>query len=68
MERDEKFDILGLWKANSSKYHMLFQLARDVLAMPVSTVASESAFSMGGCILDLVRSSLSPTMVELCGC
>lgn len=44
-ERDEKFDILGLWKANSSKYHVLSQLARDVLAMPGSTVASESAFS-----------------------
>ena len=43
---------------------MLFKLARDVLAVPVSTVASESMFSTGGCILDPFRSSLSPLMVQ----
>ena len=43
---------------------MLSKLARDVLAVPVSTVASESAFSTGGCILDPFRSSLSPLMVQ----
>ena len=43
---------------------MLSKLARDVLAVPVSTVASESAFSTGGRILDPFRSSLSPLMVQ----
>ncbi|KAH9668894.1 BED-type domain-containing protein [Citrus sinensis] len=38
--------------------------ARDVLAIPVSTVASKSAFSTGGRILDQYRSSLTPDMVE----
>ncbi|KAH9716963.1 BED-type domain-containing protein [Citrus sinensis] len=37
---------------------------RDVLAISVSTVASESAFSTGGRILDQYRSSLTPDMVE----
>ena len=43
---------------------MLSKLARDVLAIPVSTITSESAFSTGGRILDPFRSSLSPLMVQ----
>ena len=41
----EDFDILKWWKMNSSKYQVLSQIAHDVLAIPVSTVASESTFS-----------------------
>ncbi|KAF7139508.1 hypothetical protein RHSIM_Rhsim07G0239000 [Rhododendron simsii] len=62
------FDILLWWKNNSKKYPILSQVARDVLAMPVSTVASESAFSTGGRVLDPFRSSLSPSMVETLVC
>ncbi|KAG5552739.1 hypothetical protein RHGRI_010742 [Rhododendron griersonianum] len=62
------FDVLLWWKNNSNKYPILSQLARDVLAMPVSTVASESAFSTGGRVLDPFRSSLSPSMVETLVC
>ncbi|KAF7124301.1 hypothetical protein RHSIM_Rhsim12G0168900 [Rhododendron simsii] len=46
------FDILIWWKVNSSKYVILSKVARDVLAIPVSTVASESAFSTGGRVID----------------
>ena len=59
-----KFEILGWWKANSDRYQVLSKLARDVLDVPVSTVASESAFSTKRRILDPFRSSLSPLMVE----
>ncbi|GFZ13191.1 hypothetical protein Acr_23g0015760 [Actinidia rufa] len=62
------FDILVWWKNNSNKYPILSQIARDVLAIPVSTVASESAFSTGGRILDPFRSSLLPSMVETLIC
>ncbi|KAG5565732.1 hypothetical protein RHGRI_001598 [Rhododendron griersonianum] len=62
------FDILVWWKTNSNKYPILSKLARDVLAVPVSTVASESAFSTGGRVLDPFRSSLSPSMVETLVC
>ena len=61
---DVKFEILEWWKANSDRYQVLSKLARDVLAVPVSTVASELAFSTEGRILDPFRSSLSPLMVQ----
>ncbi|KAM7465668.1 hypothetical protein LguiB_013230 [Lonicera macranthoides] len=65
---DPNFDILAWWKVNSSRYKVLSLIARDVLAVPVSTVASESAFSTGGHILDPFRSSLSPKTVEALIC
>nr|KAJ0205147.1 hypothetical protein LSAT_V11C500297640 [Lactuca sativa] len=42
------FDILTWWKANGLKYPTLQRVVRDVLAIPVSTVDSESTFSTGG--------------------
>ncbi|KAA0032874.1 transposase [Cucumis melo var. makuwa] len=39
------FDILQWWKMNSERFEVLGCMARDILAIPVSTVASESAFS-----------------------
>uniref|UniRef100_A0A3Q7GHJ3 HAT C-terminal dimerisation domain-containing protein n=1 Tax=Solanum lycopersicum TaxID=4081 RepID=A0A3Q7GHJ3_SOLLC len=47
------FDILSWWKVNSPRFPVLSQLARDVLAIPMSSVASECAFTTGGRILDL---------------
>ena len=32
-----EFDILAWWKLNSRKYQILSQIARDVLAVPIST-------------------------------
>ncbi|XP_073138750.1 kunitz trypsin inhibitor 5-like [Henckelia pumila] len=39
-------------------------MARDILAVPVSTVASEAAFSTGGHVLYAFRSSLSAKIVQ----
>ncbi|GAU51333.1 hypothetical protein TSUD_412800 [Trifolium subterraneum] len=66
---DVNFDILVWWKQNSCRYPVLSTMVRDVLASPVSTVASESALSTGGRVLDTYRSSLNPQMVEalICG-
>ena len=41
------FDIFSWWKTNQGKYPILTKIARDFLAIPVSTVAFESAFSTG---------------------
>ncbi|KAL4570763.1 hypothetical protein LXL04_026425 [Taraxacum kok-saghyz] len=65
---DNKFDLLGWWKKNQAKFPVLASVARDILAIPASTVASESSFSTGGRILDAFRSSLTPTTVEALIC
>ncbi|KAA8523504.1 hypothetical protein F0562_009927 [Nyssa sinensis] len=62
------FEILGWWKMNSSRYRILSQVARDVLAIPISTIASESAFSTGERILDQFHGSLTPKIVECLIC
>ena len=64
----DTFDILCSWKTNSTRFPIVSQLARDILAILVSTVASKSAFSTGGRILDPFCSSLSPNMVEALIC
>ncbi|KAL0324862.1 UNVERIFIED_CONTAM: putative AC transposase [Sesamum radiatum] len=67
-KRDDAFDILNWWKTNSSRYPVLSRVARDVLATPVSTIASEQAFSTSGRLLDPYRSSLDPKTVEALIC
>jgi hypothetical protein len=62
------FDILNWWKVNSTKISIIAQIARDVLAIPITTVASESTFSTGRRVLDPFRSSLAPTTVEALIC
>ncbi|KAA0050998.1 zinc finger BED domain-containing protein RICESLEEPER 2-like isoform X2 [Cucumis melo var. makuwa] len=63
VDKDE-FDIMYWRKMNGYKYPILSKIVRDVLAILISIVASESAFSTGGRILDTFRSSLTPTTVE----
>ncbi|XP_070044851.1 zinc finger BED domain-containing protein RICESLEEPER 2-like [Nicotiana tomentosiformis] len=52
----------------SSRFPVLAEMARDVLAVPISSVASECAFSTGGRLLDLFRSSLTPKLVQALVC
>uniref|UniRef100_A0A803MMI1 BED-type domain-containing protein n=1 Tax=Chenopodium quinoa TaxID=63459 RepID=A0A803MMI1_CHEQI len=63
-EECENFDILGWWKFNSARFPTIGRMARDILDVSISTVASESAFSTGGRVLDPFRSSLTPRVVE----
>jgi hypothetical protein len=44
-------------------------MAADILAIPISTVASESTFSAGGKVIDEYRSKLNEESVEslICG-
>jgi len=67
-DSDEEFDILVWWKANGLKYPILQMIARDFLAIPISTVASESSFSTGGRFLTPHRSRLQPDTLEALMC
>ena len=61
LKEDEIGDhVLEWWKIHGPRYPMVARMARDVLAVPASTVASESAFSTGGRTLDSFRTSLTP--------
>lgn len=62
------FDVLIWWKLNSSRFPVLSNIARDVLAAPISTVTSESAFSTSGRVLDTYTSSLTPKLVQALIC
>ncbi|KAK1577904.1 hypothetical protein Q3G72_025896 [Acer saccharum] len=44
------------------------EIARDILAIPVSTVASESSFSTGGRIVNAQRNRLLPSTLEAIMC
>jgi hAT family C-terminal dimerisation region/Domain of unknown function (DUF4413) len=65
---DVSFDVLKWWSQNYSKFPILSKLARDVLCIPITTVASESTFSAGGQVLDDYRSSLKKDMIEILIC
>ena len=62
--KDVNFEILEWWRDNCNRFQVLSKVVKDVLTVPVSTVASESAFSTGGRIVDPFRSSLSLLMVQ----
>ena len=60
----EDFDILIWWKSQQYMYPVLSILARDVLTIPVSTIASEAAFSTDGRMVCKNRCDLPPKVVE----
>ncbi|KAK2642296.1 hypothetical protein Ddye_024059 [Dipteronia dyeriana] len=62
------FDILGWWKLNGIKYPIMSEIARDILAIPISTVASESSFSTSGRIVSTHRNRLQPSTLEVIMC
>ena len=65
----EDFDILMWWKINSSRYRVLFQIARDVLLfLSLKLHPSLLLIPRGGRVLDSFCSSLSPNTVETLIC
>ncbi|MBA0637580.1 hypothetical protein Godav_025990 [Gossypium davidsonii] len=64
LELNSQIDVLNYWSKSSIRYRELSFLARDLLVIPISTVASKSAFSMEKKVITSLRSSLKPKMVQ----
>ena len=60
-------DALKWWK-DATKYKILSRMAADILAIPISIVASEATFSAGTRVIDTYRASLAPKTVEMLMC
>ncbi|GKA54913.1 zinc finger BED domain-containing protein RICESLEEPER 2-like protein [Tanacetum coccineum] len=63
------FNILDWWKSHETKFPVLSKMAAHILAIPITTVASEATFSAGGRVIDTYRASLDPETVQalICG-
>ncbi|KAJ1283052.1 hypothetical protein BS78_03G098400 [Paspalum vaginatum] len=67
-ELSEDFDILNWWMVYTPVYPTLARIARDVLAVPASTVASEWVFNTGGRAIGDFHNRLTPETVEALIC
>ena len=61
-------NLLTWWKEHVRAFPVLSIMARDLLTLPTSTVASESAFNIGGRVLEERRSRLSFDMLDFLMC
>ncbi|KAK8933475.1 hypothetical protein KSP39_PZI015763 [Platanthera zijinensis] len=69
INRGEKFfDVLEWWRLHPLKYKILSTLAKDILAIPVTSVASEATFSAGSRVIDKYRASLKTDTVQVLMC
>lgn len=64
LDRMADLNIFNFWKEHENKYGELAYLARAILSVPLTTVASESTFSIGGRILNKWRSCYLPDNIE----
>ncbi|KAM3322326.1 hypothetical protein P3S67_003477 [Capsicum chacoense] len=67
-DRRRRINTLDWWRNNKSQYPVLSRLARDILNIPMSTVASESAFSQGRQQLGDNRHSLGSNAMNVLVC
>jgi hypothetical protein len=65
---EDDFDILLWWRDHKLTYPVLSIMARDIMSVPVSTVSSESCFSLTGRIIEERRRRLLPENVEMLTC
>lgn len=58
------FDIFTYWKEKCSRCLNLARMTYDILSIPITTVASESAFSIDSWVLNKYRCSMKEESVQ----
>ncbi|KAL6543057.1 hypothetical protein OROHE_010577 [Orobanche hederae] len=61
---DGNNNLLKWWAKRSIIFPVVATIAKEILAVPASTVSVRQAFSVGGYILDERRSGLTPQNLE----
>ncbi|XP_051222645.1 zinc finger BED domain-containing protein RICESLEEPER 2-like [Lolium perenne] len=68
LPRTQELDIITWWNVRGSRFPTLQKLARDILPIRITSVASECAFSTSGRVLSAHRSRLTPNVAESLMC
>ncbi|WCJ26811.1 Zinc finger BED domain-containing protein DAYSLEEPER [Euphorbia peplus] len=62
------FDILEWWNNDSSRFPILARMARDILAIPKSTVRPDLTFNTNGNVLDKYRGNMDSEILQVSVC
>ena len=67
-KKNSKLEVLSWWKEHYNRFLELSLIARNLISIPITTIASESSFSIRKKILTPYRSRLLPENVEAMLC